>query len=74
MRLPWSTNHTPASQFKHKRYTFMHNGGISQFALIKRTLRSMLPDEVRNDAWLCGYGCNLMPGGGARFVLLRCTT
>lgn len=32
--------------FKFKRYTFAHNGGITQFHRIKRTLINLLPDDV----------------------------
>lgn len=38
--------------FVHKRYTFMHNGAISGFPILKRRLRALLPDPIYDI--LCG--------------------
>lgn len=32
--------------FRHGRYLFMHNGQIGGYAMVKRTLESLLPDEL----------------------------
>ncbi|MDF1757609.1 MAG: class II glutamine amidotransferase [Legionellaceae bacterium] len=35
--------------FSHKKYSFCHNGGIENFELIQRALRSSLPDKIYED-------------------------